>query len=69
MGIARRGGFNPCQNVCGALCLRSSIFGQNGFVLLDSLKGVFNLGKKAKGGGVWPCQNFWSSLGGNFDYK
>ena len=39
-----------------------------GFVLLDYLKGVFNLGKMSKGRGFWACQKCWSSFLGSFNH-
>ena len=38
-----------------------------GFVLLDSLKGVFNLGKMSKGGGLG-MPTFLEQFLGNFDH-
>ena len=38
----------------------------NGFILLNSIKIVLNLGKMSKGGGVGACQKYWSTFIGLF---
>ena len=51
--MPKGGGGRPCQKIWITF---------KGFILLNSIKPLLNLGKMSKGGGLRACQKYWSTF-------